>query len=105
MSTQDVIGADLFAPLRGSENARRGWGRHVCHAEGCEIEVPPKLLMCAKHWRQVPRTIQRAIWRHYRPGQEVDKAPTSEYVAVMKQAIAAVAGRSQNEPSSGTANH
>lgn len=70
-----------------------GGGGHTCHAEGCNVPVPPKLLMCLKHWRRVPRTIQREIWRHYRPGQEVDKRPTPEYLAVMKRAIDAVAGR------------
>jgi hypothetical protein len=25
--------------------------KHVCHAEGCEREVPPKLLMCFVHWK------------------------------------------------------
>lgn len=73
-----------------------GGGGHTCHAEDCNVPVPPKLLMCLKHWRRVPRTIQREIWRHYRPGQEVDKRPTPEYLAVMKRAIDAVAGR---EPS------
>lgn len=82
----------LARPARGG-----GWGGHHCHAEGCNVAVPPKLLMCARHWRQVPRTIQREIWRHYRPGQEVDKRPTQEYLAVMKRAIDAVAGRGPSD--------
>lgn len=64
---------------------------HFCHATGCSTEVPPRLLMCLRHWRMVPRDIQSAVWRHYRPGQEIDKRPTAEYLAVMKLAIDAVA--------------
>lgn len=45
----------------------------------------------------VPKEIQRAIWKHYRPGQEVDKRPTKEYLAVMKLAIEAVEVRSKRE--------
>ena len=64
---------------------------HFCHATGCNKPVPSKLLMCLRHWRMVPRDIQRSVWRHYRPGQEIDKCPTHEYLEVMKQAIDAVA--------------
>jgi hypothetical protein len=35
---------------------------HTCHAEGCEVAVPPKLLMCLKHWRMVPKHLQREVW-------------------------------------------
>ena len=66
---------------------------HTCHAKGCTVEVPPKLLMCLRHWRMVPKEIQSAVWRHYRPGQEIDKKPTAEYLTVMKLAIDAVAAR------------
>lgn len=64
---------------------------HRCHAEGCHVEVEPKLLMCLRHWRMVPRELQNRVWKHYRPGQEIDKNPTPEYLEVMKEAIAAVA--------------
>jgi hypothetical protein len=63
---------------------------HNCHATGCNVPVPPKLLMCLKHWRMVPPDIQRGVWRHYRPGQEIDKRPTEAYLKVMKLAIEAV---------------
>ena len=64
---------------------------HYCHAENCTKEVPPRLLMCYRHWKMVPLALQRAVWRHYRPGQEIDKRPTREYLDVMKKAIQAVA--------------
>jgi hypothetical protein len=64
---------------------------HMCHAEGCSKAVPPKHLMCGRHWAMVPLSQQREIWRHYRPGQEVDKRPSAEYLRVMKIAIDLVA--------------
>jgi len=39
----------------------------------------------------VPRDIQDAIWRYYRPGQEIDKNPSAEYMTVQRQVVAAVA--------------
>ena len=63
---------------------------HICHATGCGKPVPPKLLFCLKHWRLTPKKIQLLVWRHYRPGQEIDKRPTLAYLDVMKQAIQAV---------------
>jgi len=65
--------------------------KHLCHAKGCTLEVPPKTLMCRRHWRMVPRDLQDAIWRYYRPGQEIDKNPSAGYMTVQRQAVAAVA--------------
>jgi len=47
--------------------------------------------MCFKHWRMVPPEIQRLIWKHYRPGQEVDKRPSDVYLIVARRAVQAVA--------------
>jgi hypothetical protein len=66
---------------------------HLCHAKGCKTPVPPRLLMCGKHWRLVPRPLQQAVWRHYRPGQEVDKEPTGAYLDAAQMAIEAVEKR------------
>lgn len=64
---------------------------HTCHALGCRALVAPKLLMCGKHWRMVPHEIQRQVWATYRPGQEIDKKPSFEYIQAQKRAVAAVA--------------
>lgn len=64
---------------------------HTCHARNCTTPVPAKLLMCLKHWRMVPLALQRAVWRYYRPGQEVDKKPSRDYLAAARAAIDAVA--------------
>ena len=66
-------------------------GKHVCHADRCTKAIAPAFLMCPMHWRMVPAEIQRRIWLLYRPGQEVDKRPTGQYMTAMKEAIAAVA--------------
>ena len=66
---------------------------HHCHAIGCETPVPPRLLMCSKHWFMVPKALQNAVWRYYVPGQEIRKDPTPEYLEVMQEAINAVAVR------------
>lgn len=65
--------------------------RHLCHAEGCPVEVAPSLLMCLKHWRMVPPPLKAAVWREYRRGQEVDKRPSPGYLKAAGDAIAAVA--------------
>jgi len=76
---------------------------HTCHARGCPTPVAPKLLMCAKHWKLVPRLEQAQVWAHYRPGQEVDKAPTKRYLDAADAAIRAVAKKEGllNKPAQG----
>lgn len=55
---------------------------HTCHWPGCPVEVPPKLWGCRPHWYALPVGLRSAIWKAYRPGQEIDKNPSREYVAV-----------------------
>jgi hypothetical protein len=64
---------------------------HLCHAIGCNVPVPPKMLMCKPHWYMVPPELRAAVWREYRKGQEIRKDPTRAYLVVMRQAIEAVA--------------
>jgi hypothetical protein len=65
--------------------------RHTCHARGCTTAVPPRMFMCRRHWRMVPRALQAEIWAEYVPGQEIRKDPTEEYLEVADRAIQAVA--------------
>jgi hypothetical protein len=65
--------------------------RHVCHADGCEVEVPPIMLMCKRHWAMVPVQIRTEIWRTYIPGQESRKDPSEEYLNAYHEAVEAVA--------------
>jgi hypothetical protein len=64
---------------------------HHCHAVGCAVKVPPSMHMCAPHWRMVPEPIKRLIWKRYRPGQEIDKRPSLDYVATAFVSISCVA--------------
>ncbi|HSH71578.1 MAG TPA: hypothetical protein VK974_00850 [Methylophilaceae bacterium] len=60
---------------------------HTCHAINCSKTVQPKMLMCLKHWKMVPAETQLKVWKLYRPGQEIDKQATAEYIEVAKLAI------------------
>lgn len=64
---------------------------HTCHAVGCTVAVPPRMLFCLPHWRSVPREWQKRVWAEYRPGQEVDKRPSPEYLLVQAMVVAYVA--------------
>lgn len=64
---------------------------HTCHARGCKVAVKPEMLMCFKHWRQVPRGIQRMVWDSYRPGQCDDMKPSAEWHKAADAAIGYVA--------------
>jgi hypothetical protein len=58
--------------------ARKGAGGHHCHWPGCEKPVPPVMWGCK-------------VWRTYRPGQEVSKTPSAEYIAVAREVQAWIA--------------
>lgn len=68
---------------------------HTCHADGCDVEVPPTIFMCKKHWFMVPKRLRDLIWKNYRPGQEIDKRPTAEYLHIALEAIEAVAKKEE----------
>lgn len=65
--------------------------KHLCHARNCKVEVDPSMFMCRRHWWMVPGYLRAAIWDNYRPGQEIDKSPSKEYLNVALQAINHVA--------------
>lgn len=66
---------------------------HTCHAIGCETPTRPRMFMCLKHWRMVPRAMQNNIWAQYVPGQERRKDPTEAYLQATREAINYVAKR------------
>ena len=53
---------------------------HHCHFPNCRKSVPPKMWGCREHWFMLPAAMRAAIWRHYRPGQEIDKKPSAVYI-------------------------
>lgn len=65
--------------------------KHPCHADRCSVDVDPSMLMCGRHWRMVPRGLQRELWAAYVPGQERRKDPTPEYLVVQERCVCAVA--------------
>ena len=69
---------------------------HTCHATGCTTEVHPRYFMCRRHWWMVPRGMQQKLWAVYRPGQEVTKDPSPEYLDVAREIIDYVAGKKGN---------
>ena len=84
----------MTLPLFPAERAERP---HTCHARGCDRAVPPELLMCGRHWRMVPRILQRAVWAAYRPGQCDDKRPSEAWHLAADAAIGSVA-RAEGQP-------
>ena len=58
--------------------------KHRCHWPDCAVEVPPHMWGCKPHWFRLPAELRMRIWRAYRPGQEVDKKPSVEYVEAKK---------------------
>jgi hypothetical protein len=64
---------------------------HICQAQRCPAEVLPAMFMCQPHWFMVPPSLREALKGSYRPGQESDKQPAAEYLAIARAAIDAVA--------------
>lgn len=64
-----------------------GRARHTCHATGCDLAVPPKMFTCRRHWFRLPKSYRDAIWATYRPGQEVTKDPSPEYLEAARAAV------------------
>lgn len=55
---------------------------HHCHWPGCDVPVPPAMWGCKRHWFALPKHLRDRIWATYRPGQEITKTPSPEYVEV-----------------------
>ncbi|WP_181070918.1 hypothetical protein [Candidatus Manganitrophus noduliformans] len=46
--------------------------------------MPPKFWGCKAHWFALPKTLRDRIWATYRPGQEITKDPSPEYIAAAR---------------------
>ncbi len=57
---------------------------HHCHWTGCDKQVPPAMWGCRNHWFKLPGPLRSWIWRTYKPGQEVNGTPSSEYIEAAK---------------------
>ena len=60
---------------------------HECPAPVCTEQVDLDMLMCPRHWYQIPKPLRRAVWIAWNRGAG---ASTPAHRAAMKAAIAAV---------------
>lgn len=65
--------------------AQRITGNHTCHWPGCDKQVAPAMWGCKTHWFRLPLKLRNLIWRTFEPGQEVEKSPSSGYLAAADQ--------------------
>lgn len=70
---------------------------HACQIPHCRALIPDDRLMCLKHWRMVPRDLQRDVWRHYRQGQCGDMRPSEAYLGAARAAVQAVQNKLQKK--------
>ena len=71
------------------------WARHTCHWPSCDTEVPPAMWGCKTHWLCLPKQLRDRIWAAYRPGQEITKTPSPEYMAVAREVQQWIADQDQ----------
>lgn len=60
---------------------------HHCHAYKCQTRTQPKKFMCALHWSILSKALQDRLVAEYRPGQEIDKRPSTNYMLVAHECI------------------
>lgn len=61
---------------------------HACHVYPCGAAVPPRMLMCRRHWALVPKDMQDAVYAAFTPGQCDRRAtPTREWLKAARAAI------------------
>lgn len=79
---------------------------HKCAAEGCDITVSTSILMCPRHWKQVPRAIQARVWKAwdaYKALKGADLVAARPVIAELRAAQAAAAASvGPASPSSGS---
>ena len=66
---------------------------HHCHATLCEVEVPPEMFMCKRHWFSLPKRLRDKIWNTYRVGQCDDMNPSKEYCQAAKECLVFIANK------------
>lgn len=62
---------------------------HRCPTTGCVLVIGDHLLMCRKHWSQVPAELQVAVWRTYWARDRGD-AERRAHLAACRRAIKSV---------------
>jgi hypothetical protein len=70
--------------------------KHTCKAPDCTRQIPDSLLMCPRHWAQVPRNIQIRVtgaWRALGRGGTPEK-----HTAYLEARAAAIASLTKIPP-------
>lgn len=62
---------------------------HTCPAPDCTRNVADDMLMCSRHWYQVPGPIRRAVWSAWANGAGI-WSPAHQ--AAIRKAIESVGG-------------
>lgn len=60
---------------------------HTCHWPSCSKKIPPAVFMCKAHWFTLPASLRNKVWRAFRPGQEISKTPSPEYMEVYQEVM------------------
>lgn len=58
---------------------------HKCPIKGCPWKLPQHVLMCSRHWRQVPRLLQNQVYDAWNCGK-----PNLKYWELRQRAINSV---------------
>jgi hypothetical protein len=61
---------------------------HQCFAKECHERVPDHMLMCYVHWQQVPKHLQRRVYRAYDHGWGIGSDEHQKAVQEARKAIA-----------------
>lgn len=59
--------------------------KHTCHWPGCFAVVKPQFWGCTNHWFALPAVLRSMIWATYKPGQELRKNPSPQYLIVAEK--------------------
>jgi len=68
-----------------------------CAVPGCLTKTPARALMCAEHWRRVPKSLHNAIYNGFREWERTSKPP-KYYVTAVRQAVLAAQGPRRPDP-------
>lgn len=70
---------------------------HSCRADGCQVQIPRGLLMCADHWRMVPAALRREVTRTHRELRYSAFDIGPDYLAAVAAAVAAVRAKQERK--------
>lgn len=60
---------------------------HACHCPHCKTKVHPRMFGCKSCWFFLPQNMRDTIWATYKPGQEITKTPSAEYIQAARAAV------------------